>query len=447
MQYIDLFLVANSYFRTDENSRIKGVYSKMVLRGFILVVVTLFTTQSGYADWAGEYRFIHGITMANSDKQYRVENVEDTLSFKNISFKETELKKGASKTWDFNLFAVARSANMCDVSGDAIQISPDTLEYKTGDCTLQFQKKGSDIHVSDVGEQCEKSCGRGVYLDGLVFSPKPKKPPKPRQSTSLKPLSDKALASLKGDWKAAIQTAYRHRSTLFDGIDLDKLTWHRSKIKNNKYYLFAKDQPFFIIVNHHQKKRWQLINIWKIQYPEKNPQDDQQWAIYPALYPVSDNQDAIALTYHFSESYSGGGAGFELATIIPLEASTSVLDASQALIDVMPFSCTALIRACFSQEDVDKSVDEKGKNRCHDDSSGYLALKTQRASSAGDHGYYQWRLTWYERFLKGASQEPMKKTKQRVLVDLNSQSPKNCETFEKFNFCGGGTESHCHSLQ
>lgn len=402
-----------------------------MIKKIFFAILTILATHCSHAEWTGDYQYIHDISMANADKQYRVEENDDTLTF----------KKNKTKTWDFELFTIARSANMCDIAGEAKQISTNLLEYKgDDDCTLQFENKDNKIHVKDVGEKCEKQCGFGVYLNGLVFSPKPKETMEPRQATSLRKVSKKTFQKLKGNWKETITEAYIHRSTLFHEVEFDKLQWYQTKKKDNKYYLFSDDQPFFIILNHEQKSWWEFINIWRIDYPENTYSDGQDWGIYPALYPISDYQDAIALTYRVNESYSGGGVGLDFAKIIPLEISESVLDASQAIIKAMPFSCSKSIRSCFSEEEYNKFGDINNESRCHDESSGYLTLKTQHSSSNNN---YQWRLTWNESFLKGLSDEPLKKTKQRVVVNLNKKPRASCETFNEFNFCGGGQEDHC----
>ena len=112
----------------------------------------------------------------------------------------------------------------------------------------------------------------------------------------------------------------------------------------------------------------------------------------------------------------------------------------------MPFSCSKLIKACFSEEETNKFDEVDGTSRCHDVGSGYLTLKTQR-SAEGNNFFYDWRLTWNERFLEGLSIAPEKKTTERVIIDLNNKQRASCQAFDAFDFCGGGQEDHCSLLE
>jgi len=403
-----------------------------MIKKLILVLFGLFIACPTYADWSGDYINTHDISMANSSKQYKIENVEDTLNLRQLT----------PTSWRFELFAIARSANMCDIAGEAKQVSPKLLEYKQEDCTLTFEKKGKIIEVKDTTDQCRMRCGHGVYLNH-DFTIKSKQDRKARQATPLRKVSEKAFKSLKGNWKEAIKEAYIHRSSkTFHNVNLNELRWYQSKRKDNKYYLFSEEQPYFIILNYLNKESWEFINIWKINYPENK----DSWKLYPALYPISDRQDAIAVVYHGTESYSGGAAGFDVAKIIPLDASDSTLNFPQGIVNAMPFSCSVLTRACKSSEETEKFDDVNGKSRCHNKGSGYLTLKTILPSNKNQK-YYNWQLTWHDRFLEGLSTSPENKTKQNITINLNNETKASCSTFDSFNFCGGGQDDYCSQVE
>lgn len=111
--------------------------------------------------------------------------------------------------------------------------------------------------------------------------------------------------------------------------------------------------------------------------------------IYPALYPVPGNGYAIAVVHGVTEGYSGGGAGFGLADFVALHltARAAAADKPYTLLYAgVPFSCSKILRACFSEREYQTS------RHCHDDWSGHLTIQFSetRDSTA------KWSFTWHE---------------------------------------------------
>ncbi|MDP5240573.1 hypothetical protein Q9Q94_13595 [Uliginosibacterium sp. 31-16] len=107
--------------------------------------------------------------------------------------------------------------------------------------------------------------------------------------------------------------------------------------------------------------------------------DEGPRRIFPALYPVSPTQWAVALLSRRSEMYSGGGASFERADFIPLGTDA-------ALHAGIPFSCNKMIRACFSE------ADYRSGRPCHDEYSGRLSIRYQTRPGQAD---YRWQFFWH----------------------------------------------------
>lgn len=99
--------------------------------------------------------------------------------------------------------------------------------------------------------------------------------------------------------------------------------------------------------------------------------------IYPALYPLSNTKQAVALVSKWATSYSGGGREEEYANFMMINNDGSY----EAAFKNIPFSSKEMIRACFSEDDYAK------KSHCHDENWSILNLKFI------DDGkkYYSWK--------------------------------------------------------
>jgi hypothetical protein len=104
-------------------------------------------------------------------------------------------------------------------------------------------------------------------------------------------------------------------------------------------------------------------------------------SLAPALYPVAEGQWAMAVLQTVSEMYSGGGASFSKADFVPL-------DETRAVHEGIPFSCSKMVRACFSEKEY------KNSKHCHDESSGSLRIAYEEPGKPG--GPYSWQYTWLQ---------------------------------------------------
>lgn len=104
-------------------------------------------------------------------------------------------------------------------------------------------------------------------------------------------------------------------------------------------------------------------------------------SLAPALYPLAEGQWAAAVLQTVSESYSGGGAAFTKADFVPLEGTRIVAEA-------IPFACSKMVRACFSEKEYKRS------KHCHDESSGSLRIAYGEPARAGEP--YRWQYTWLQ---------------------------------------------------
>jgi len=112
-----------------------------------------------------------------------------------------------------------------------------------------------------------------------------------------------------------------------------------------------------------------------------NPMSDARLSLAPALYPVAEGQWAAAVVQTVSESYSGGGATFSKADFVPLEGTRLVAEG-------IPFSCSKMVRACFSEKEYKQS------RHCHDESSGSLRITYGPPARPGEP--YRWQYTWLQ---------------------------------------------------
>src|SRR5690606_9576597 len=73
--------------------------------------------------------------------------------------------------------------------------------------------------------------------------------------------------------------------------------------------------------------------------------------IHPALYPAGPGLWAVAVLTRGREGYSGGGAEFVTADFVRLEPEAAEVGASQRLYASVPFSCSKIVRACFTEKE------------------------------------------------------------------------------------------------
>lgn len=145
-------------------------------------------------------------------------------------------------------------------------------------------------------------------------------------------------------------------------------------------------------------------------------------ALAPALYPLADGRWAVAVLQRQFESYSGGGASFSTADFVPLDADPA---SAKAAYEGIPFSCSKLIRACFSEKEY------KTSKHCHDESSGSLRIAYSEPAKAG--GPYGWQFTWLQS--DWAAHVPASAT-----VSTRSRFSGDGSGGGSADFCGGGPQ-------
>jgi len=160
-------------------------------------------------------------------------------------------------------------------------------------------------------------------------------------------------------------------------------TLWKSKADANTVYLINSSPELMKIEK--TGSTWRVKGTWDFSpyhhsHSDKNEGDDELSAngvtLYPALYPLSKSQQAVALVSQWSTGYSGGGREENYADFMQLNDDGSY---NAAFKDIL-FSSREMIRACFSEQDYAR------KSHCHDESWRVLQLKILDQGKA----YYAW---------------------------------------------------------
>ena len=83
-------------------------------------------------------------------------------------------------------------------------------------------------------------------------------------------------------------------------------------------------------------------------------------SIFPKLFPLNEQDDAIGIVQTWSEGYSGGGLSEEVVDFVKLKPDGKY----QQVFQNIPLSMYRMIRACFSEQ---QYIESQGK--CHDEYS------------------------------------------------------------------------------
>lgn len=111
---------------------------------------------------------------------------------------------------------------------------------------------------------------------------------------------------------------------------------------------------------------FKLLKQWHIPLTSSEEMARSGQYIFPKLFPMDQNRYAVAVIDTFSEMYSGGGAGIERASFYELKDSGQ----THRFIENYPFSFNRMIRACFSEQDYERS-----KGNCHDEDGLSLDIR------------------------------------------------------------------------
>jgi hypothetical protein len=123
--------------------------------------------------------------------------------------------------------------------------------------------------------------------------------------------------------------------------------------------------------------------------PEGGRDRGEPLRIYPALYPTGQGSFAIAVISTVRDMYSGGGASFEVADFLRFigRRSGEPGTAFEAVYLGVPFSCSKMIRACFSEREYASS------RHCHDESTGTLHIRYAFDNAGNPDWSFRWRQT------------------------------------------------------
>lgn len=110
-----------------------------------------------------------------------------------------------------------------------------------------------------------------------------------------------------------------------------------------------------------------LLQQWQIELAKPEHDGSNTQFVFPKLFPMTQNRYAVAVIDRYSEMYSGGGAGVERASFYELKDSGK----TQSFIQNYPFSLNRMIRACFSEQDYERS-----KGHCHDEDALSLDIRS-----------------------------------------------------------------------
>ncbi|WP_157782204.1 hypothetical protein [Piscinibacter gummiphilus] len=184
-------------------------------------------------------------------------------------------------------------------------------------------------------------------------------------------------------------------------------------------WLIDASRPMLVVLDAADPLRGNRATVWDFseqphtQEPRADGGKPPPLEIHPALYPVGDRGFAIALVSEVREMYSGGGASFRTADFVMLDTARTVAYGA------VPFSCSKMVRACFSERDY-------ARGHCHDENSGALTI---RYPDGEGRWTFQWRETEWPAF-KPKSRETTERTTFQV-------APGNTERPASVGFCGG----------
>ena len=164
------------------------------------------------------------------------------------------------------------------------------------------------------------------------------------------------------------------------------------------YYAILLSGPTLLTLSVDADKHWRVKDRWSLRDYAPTPDADagdraDPPHLFPALYPLGPGDWGVALLRGHSEMYSGGGATVVTADFLSLKAiaasaQTPSAQAAKPVYGGVPFSCSKMIRACFSEQEY------KTSKHCHDESSGSLRIRYAQAKpGAARHG---WTFVWNE---------------------------------------------------
>jgi len=174
------------------------------------------------------------------------------------------------------------------------------------------------------------------------------------------------------------------------GDDAARL-YRAANLAPTDYYAILQSGPTLLTLSLDADKHWKVKERWSLRdyaptaQPDSGDRADPP-RLFPALYPLGPGDWGVALLQSRSELYSGGGASVEVADFISLKAIAASAQTTKPAYGGVPFSCSKMIRACFSEQEY------KISKHCHDESTGSLRIRYAAAApGAARHG---WTFVW-----------------------------------------------------
>jgi hypothetical protein len=204
--------------------------------------------------------------------------------------------------------------------------------------------------------------------------------------------------------------------------DVQQLGLYRPRSASSSDFVVLSAQPLAMASMQFSEvtKTWQRVQLHDFSSYAKSLQQDAdgtlpqtRLSLAPALYPLAENKWAVAVLRTVSEMYSGGGASFDTADFVALDGATAVQVG-------IPFSCSKMVRACFSDKEY------KTSKHCHDESTGTLRIGYGEAK--GPDEPYDWKFTWHQTEWPHDQPQRAAKTTRRDF---------SAKTTESVDFCGG----------
>lgn len=169
---------------------------------------------------------------------------------------------------------------------------------------------------------------------------------------------------------------------------------NKANVRRGPEYIIDESRPMFIELDVSDPTNADRARLWDFSdYRHSHPQPESPLVstplgIHPALYPIGGDY-ALAILSRLGEMYSGGGTNFEVADFVVLgsvRTSESSRPDWHVAYAAIPFSCSSMIRACFSK------MDYKRSPHCHDETRGYLTIRFPKNGEAK----LPWAFTWHE---------------------------------------------------
>lgn len=151
--------------------------------------------------------------------------------------------------------------------------------------------------------------------------------------------------------------------------------------------------------------------------------------LHPALYPLGASGQAVAIVSTTREMYSGGGAFFDVADFVALDASATTSVAPPTVVyAAVPFACSKTIRACFSEKDYKRSP------HCTDDSTGHLTIDFGATTGAAPGWSFRWHETSWP---AGVGKSQQRSTRSTFAVPPGPRDVDSSAPAQSASFCGG----------